>query len=106
MSGSELDTDRPGRSHDSLGQGRHAMEPPQTRKTKEAGVFAAQVAAYLQQNNGQYDKLLLVCAPRFLGLMRKQLGKTSANKISGEIASNVVHERLDKIQALVLKMSP
>ena len=106
MQGSDMDTERPGRSHDSHGPGRHAMEPHQTRKTKEAGVFARQISDYLKQNDSKYEKLILVCAPRFLGQLRKQLDKTTTKKVSKEVSIDVVHEKIDKIRTLVLDNLP
>ncbi len=101
MSATELETDRPGRSYDSKGMGRHAMEPKQTRKMKESGIFATQISDYLKQHDKEFEELVLVCAPRFLGQLRKQLDKSASKKVSREISRDVVHAKQDKIQSLV-----
>lgn len=106
MSGAQLGSDKPGRSQDSRGSNRHAMEPQQDRKRKESGVFARQLADYLKQNETGFDHLILVCPPRFLGLLRKLLDKPCREKLGKEIAIDIVHDRIDKIRTLILEKLP
>ncbi|MGD2111970.1 MAG: host attachment protein [Gammaproteobacteria bacterium] len=86
----ELRSDRPGRSFDSAGDGRHAMSSPVDPKKQEAIRFAKQIAEYLQQayNDGRCDELLLVAGPEFLGLLREQLNSAPEFRIS-EIEKNL-----------------
>ena len=69
---SELTADLPGRSFDSAGQGRHAMEQPVSAKEQEARSFATQIAAYLDKacNENRLESLIVIAAPEFLGHLR------------------------------------
>jgi protein required for attachment to host cells len=75
----DLSADRPGRSFDSHGQGRHAMEPETDAKRHEAEVFAKQVADRIERARieDEFDELVLIAAPEFLGLLRKSLSTTT-----------------------------
>ncbi len=88
----DLVSDRPGRTFDSFGQGRHAMEPNENPKHHEAVVFARQLGERLEQARlaGAFDKLVVVAAPAFLGLLRKQLSDETGKLISEEIDKNLV----------------
>jgi protein required for attachment to host cells len=97
----ELESDRPGRSNESHSAGSHAMEPRQNRKITEALVFARQIAEFLTLHEQEFEHLILVCAPKFLGQLREKLGKSLNLKVSSEIDRNVVHYKVDKIRALV-----
>lgn len=70
----DLVTGDRGRSRQSFGQGsRPAMEPTTTPKENEHEVFARQLAGSLEHDldAGNFDDLLLVAPPHFLGLLRK-----------------------------------
>jgi protein required for attachment to host cells len=95
---SDLDTGKPGRSFDEFGKGRHALEPRNGRRTKEAGRLARQISEYLFRHNRDFDGLILICAPRFLGQLRKQLDPSMQEKILGEIKKDVVHMDADTIR--------
>ncbi len=86
----ELISDRPGRSFDSAGQGRHAMGTSVEPKKEEAVRFAKQVADYLQaaHHEGRFNRLLLVAGPPLLGLLRDKLKSLSGANIS-EIDKNL-----------------
>lgn len=53
----------------------HTAEPPVLPKEHEAARFAKHIAEYLDQarNRHLYDKLRLIAAPSFLGLLRNTL---------------------------------
>lgn len=86
----ELTSDRPGRSFDSGGQGRHAMGASVEPKKEEAIRFAKQVADYLQaaHHEGRFNRLVLVAGPPLLGLLRDKLKFLSGANIS-EIDKNL-----------------
>ena len=85
-----LTSDRPGRSFDSKGGGRHAMGSPVEPDRQETIRFARQIAGHVEtaHNNGQCDRLMLVAGPPLLGLLREHLKTTSGLKIS-EIEKNL-----------------
>jgi len=86
----ELISDRPGRSFDSNGQGRHAMGTSVEPKKEEAIRFAKQVAEYLQaaHHEGRFNRLLLVAGPPLLGLLRDKLKSLSGVNVT-EIEKNL-----------------
>lgn len=68
----ELSSDRPGRSFDSYGEGRHAMAAEVEPKEQEQIRFAKLIADRLEQGRVEnaFDRLIVVAAPAFLGLLR------------------------------------
>ena len=76
----DIDTDKPGRSFDSFGQGRHAMSTEQEPTEHIAQQFAMDLAELL--NKGRvthaYVKLVLMAEPKFLGILRAALDKNTA----------------------------
>ena len=85
-----LTSDRPGRSFDSKGQGRHAMGSTVEPGKQETIHFAKQVADHVQaaHNEGRCDRLLLVAGPPMLGLLRENLKTSSSMEIS-EVEKNL-----------------
>ncbi|MGB5179681.1 MAG: host attachment protein [Gammaproteobacteria bacterium] len=85
-----LTSDRPGRSFDSKGQGRHAMGSSIEPDQQETIRFARRIADHLQaaHDEGRCDRLLLVAGPSLLGLLREQLKHAPGLKIS-EIEKNL-----------------
>ncbi len=74
----ELISDRGGRSFDSHGQGRHTMVKEQTGPKKRASVaFAKDIASRINNavRDGSCDEIVLIAAPRFLGVLRDALEK-------------------------------
>lgn len=89
----DLTSDQRGRSFDSAGQGRHAMEPQQSAHEHEADVFAGELADALEKgrNEHRFDSLVLVAPPEFLGRIRSRLSKPTAQTVVAEIDKNLVH---------------
>ena len=83
----DLASDGPGRSFDSAGQGRHAMEQRESPKHHEAATFARHLAERLEQGRGrgELDRLLLVAPPRFLGMLRDELGAELMRLLIAEV---------------------
>ncbi len=71
----DLNADRPGRSFDSAGAGRHAMGVSVDPVEQETIRFAKQVGDHLKAacHDGRCNRLLLVAGPHLLGLLRQQL---------------------------------
>ncbi len=83
----DLVSDKPGRGSNGSGQGKHAMDEKTTHKEQYAIRFAKELADFLEKNQHKksYMKLIIVAAPRFLGLLRKELGKNVTELVSLEI---------------------
>jgi protein required for attachment to host cells len=80
MQNKDIDADKPSRSFDSFGKGRHAMSTEQEPTEHIAQQFALDLAELL--NKGRvthaYDKLVLMAEPKFLGVLRAALDKNTA----------------------------
>lgn len=96
----DLVSDRPGRSFDSAGQGRHAMEPQVDAREQEAIRFAREIADGIEtgRNDGEIARLVLIAAPAFLGRLRLSLSDSAARLVSDEIAKNLSQFDTDEIQ--------
>jgi protein required for attachment to host cells len=79
----------PGRSHQSkvAGTQRTAMEPHTPAKEVEADRFAQLLANYLEQATAQrqFDYLVLVAPPHFLGKLHGTLGKQAAKHLRSTV---------------------
>lgn len=95
----DLISDEPGRSFDSAGQGRHAMEPKHSAHDHEADEFAGQLAEVLEQGRTEhrYDQLVLIAPPEFLGRIRNHLSKPTAQTVVAEIDKNLVYPDAEQV---------
>jgi protein required for attachment to host cells len=73
--GGDVVTDRGGRAFDSQGQGRHSMAEKTGPKEQSYLAFAKEIAERVRdaKSRGQFDRLVVVAAPRFLGVLRPAL---------------------------------
>lgn len=80
--GQDLTSDRPGRAFDSTGLGRHAMSSQVDPREHEAEVFAREVCEALElgRTKGNFDRLIVLAPPDFLGKLRKSI-TPAANKL-------------------------
>lgn len=88
----ELTSDAPGRTFDSHGEGRHAMEQASDPQEREAQAFATEIARHIDrdQREGNFDSLVLIAPPKFLGRLRQELSKSARNALIGELDKNLV----------------
>jgi protein required for attachment to host cells len=68
---------------------------------REGARFAARIAQWLAEALAQkrYDELRIAAAPRFLGQLRKALGKQVADVVAEEIAKDFTHEGAKELTA-------
>ncbi|MEQ9349816.1 MAG: host attachment protein, partial [Alphaproteobacteria bacterium] len=87
LSNQDILSDRPGRAFDRSRGQPHAMEPPSDPKTVEEDRFVRYLADYLKQalDRGAFDALVLVAAPRALGILRRAMDKTVQATVESEI---------------------
>jgi len=97
----DLVTDRPGRKFDHAPPGtrrgavpRHAAGGEESPRKHEALVFARRVAEELDQasRNDGFDRIVVVAAPQFLGLLRSELRNSLRSKVIAEIPKDIVHQ--------------
>ncbi|MGB5472102.1 MAG: host attachment protein [Gammaproteobacteria bacterium] len=98
----DINADRPGRSFDSKGEGRHSMGVSVDPVEQELIRFAKQVGEHLKTacQDGRCNRLLLVAGPHLLGHLRqhidlpadvqvteleKNLGQYTAHEIRGHL---------------------
>jgi protein required for attachment to host cells len=92
----EINSDRPGRSFDSHGSGRHAMEPSTDPQELEKRRFAERLGAHLDDQCAlkAFDQLVVIASPHMLGDLR-------------DVFSDQVKERVvEEIDKDITKLSP
>ena len=102
--GVELVSDRGGRAFDSFGAGRHAMgKELHGPKRQSSEAFARQVAECIElyRQSGNCIAYTVVAAPRFLGMLRQALARTSCPAPATTIDKDVTGCDTDFIQQLV-----
>lgn len=84
--------DRLPRTQDSNQAHRHAIQPHTTPREKAEQQFARAVADELESGaeRRQYEHLILVAPPRFLGVLREQLPEALSRRVVGEIQHDLV----------------
>ncbi len=97
--GIEIDSDRPGRSYDSQGAGRHhlgSIEP----QDEEMHVFAKQIAEKLTRltEDGELKQLFLVAGPKMLGAIIEKLHVNTSKLLKDKIDKDVVDFNLETIR--------
>jgi protein required for attachment to host cells len=91
----DLTSDLPGRVFDSSGQGgRHSMEPSADPKKNEVAVFARKIGERLDsaRKAGQFNELILICSPEFLGLLRRNLDDVLKKHVTKTINKNLIQK--------------
>jgi protein required for attachment to host cells len=86
-------TDRPGRSFDSHGDARHALEPEESPSEHLAMRFARELGARLRtaRLGHRFDRLVLAAEPRFLGRLRAALDGDTRRLVAAEVPKHLVH---------------
>lgn len=98
----EIDSDRPGRvfDHAPAASGRrgatahHGTNGERSPRKHEAEVFARRVAKLLEEahREGEFDRLVVVAPPAFLGKLREALPESLRAITAAEIAKDLVHQ--------------
>jgi len=83
MKNADLVTDRAGHMQGS-GDGHGSRQPRTVAKEQEAEHFAGELARELEhgRNAGQFDRIILVVAPGFLGLLNEKLDPQIAKLVT------------------------
>ena len=104
----DITTDLPGRSFDSKGNARHVMEPPTDPKHESAIEFARSIAHHLDaaRNKKDYEQLVIVAAPSFLGLLREQLNPNCRKLVAFELNKSLAQQTAEEIRSHLPKLLP
>jgi protein required for attachment to host cells len=107
----EFNSDRPGRKSDRAplkagrrgATGHHGVGSERKPRRREAALFAHKITDEVAaaQRADQFDRLVLMAPPAFLGLLRKALPAALRETISAEIAKDLVHEPPSTVRAYV-----
>jgi protein required for attachment to host cells len=105
----ELKSDRPGRVFTSAktGPGRrgavahHDTGGERRPRGQVATLFARRVAAELMaaKRSQQFDRLVLIVAPSFLGILRKALPKSLQSAVAAQIPKDLQHQTKAQVRA-------
>lgn len=100
LKGREIVSDGPGSFQERAG-GRHSGQPQTDLKHQAAQNFAMQVIARLEKarQEGQFDRLVLIAAPLFLGTLREKLTSPLRQMIALEIDKDYTKLRPDEIRS-------
>ena len=93
-------SDRPGRTFDRRGGGRHTMEPTTSARDHDKECFARTIAAELNQAvaAGTAQHLVLIAGPKFLGLLRDALSAPATAAVAVSISKNLSQLDADAIR--------
>ena len=96
----DLASDRPGRSYESVGGARHAIarenDPRSRRRCASRG--ASRAASTTRCRKGEFDELIVVAGPPFLGLMRSELSRPTRERVVHEIRKDLVHGPVEALR--------
>lgn len=104
----DIGTDKPGRSFDSAGEGRHAMAPRVDWHEQAKSDFARTVAARLDKalKKKSFDRLILVAPPKMLGDLRAALSDRTSKHVTGEINKDLTGLTVTQIADQVGAVAP
>jgi protein required for attachment to host cells len=96
----DLASDRPGRSYESVGGARHAIERENGPRWQEAVRFARRISCRLDDalQKGEFEELIVVAGPPFLGLMRSELSRPARERVVHEIRKDLVHGPVEALR--------
>ncbi|MGF1619386.1 MAG: host attachment protein [Rhodomicrobiaceae bacterium] len=103
---SEQGTDRPGRVHESAGPGRSAVEQTDWQKQDEDG-FLKEIGKHLDEatRTGKADALIIVAAPRALGVLRTTYTHGVKEALVAEIDKDMVNMPVYEIEKQLTQSS-
>jgi protein required for attachment to host cells len=96
----DFSSDRPGRAYESVGGARHAVGGENDPRYHEAVRFARRIARRLDdaRRKDEFEELIVVAGPPFLGLVRAELSKPTRARVVHEIRKDLVHSPLEALQ--------
>lgn len=92
--------DRPPRSFDRVGAGRHAMDKGRSLHEQEEEKFLKRVADRVSEaeRHNQFDHLVIAAPPRALGLLRTMLGPGAKSRIRADLSKDLLDEPTPKVR--------
>lgn len=92
--------DRPPRSFDRVGAGRHAMDKGRSLHEQEEENFLKRVAQRVTdaEKQGEFDHLVIAAPPRALGLLREKLANAVQARILADTPKDLVDENAEQLR--------
>jgi protein required for attachment to host cells len=96
----DMVSDRPGRSHTRVGSARFAIEREHEPRRQEAARFAKRIARRLDEarRKGEFEDLIVVAGPPFLGVMRAELSRLTRARVVHEVPKDLVHGTAESLR--------
>lgn len=103
MHGSEFTTEHAGRVQESATTARHGIEPRLDPHDKASIQFAHGLAHILERGRveHEYERLVLVAPPRFLGQLRGSLDEQVSRLVVDAVDKDVSRASVDEIEAML-----
>jgi len=97
----DFSSDRPGRAYESVGGARHALQRENDPRSREAALFARRIARRLDnaRRKAEFEDLIVVAGPTFLGLMRVALSKPTRARVVCEVHKDLVHSPVSVLRS-------
>lgn len=101
----EIDADRAGRTFDSHGRGRHAIEQRVVAHNEQEHAFLANIVRQLDIafEADAFDDLVVVAPPKPLGYLREIMPKRLRNRMRAEMQKDLVKHSDQDVSRLVLE---
>jgi protein required for attachment to host cells len=92
--------EKPGRTFNSVGSVRHAIEPHTDRREVERQDFSTKVLENLSDglNHNKFAKLVLIADPKMLGIINNSLDKNLASKLQKSFPKNLAEMEINEIR--------
>ena len=92
--------DRPPRSFDRVGAGRHAMDKGRTLHEQEEENFLKRIAVRIgeAEKHGQFEHLVIAAPPRALGLLRNMLPESAKRRIRAQASKDLLDEAAPRLR--------
>jgi protein required for attachment to host cells len=96
----DFGSERPGRSYESFGSARHAIAGENDPHRQEAVRFARRISCRLDDalRKGEFEELIVVAGPSFLGLMRGEMSSPTRKRVVHEVRKDLVHGPLEALR--------
>ncbi|MFC1602124.1 host attachment protein [Pseudomonadota bacterium] len=103
----DMVSDSPGRERNASGSGSHDMGHTSDAKQAAAMRFAEQVSGVIEAGRiaGRFNKLYIIAAPAFLGIMRKHYSSATSQSVTAEVDKNLTtHSAIEIRQHLPARL--
>lgn len=104
----EIESDRPGRSFDSVGHHRHALEKERDPHTTLLSGYAKQLAIRLKKAHQEkkVDHVIVMAEPQFLGMIIEKASRHFPKSNMETISKDYSKRNESEIEELILKNYP